>query len=289
MRFHSERGRNLNLRDGAGGRRGEVEADGGLLCFRFAIGMEMGLQNEVRVGGQMVRDAGGQEFGRGAGNPAAQAAGDGVGGVADGFDEENSAEAGKAGLAVKSVHGARLTGGIGIEEDVVDGAPRGGLQLDGFDPVIGSETGAQDEVAIDVGTVRRHGEAGRHGEDEVGRAELPAVGEGGKRRFEGGIALRHPGGHPLLDKRNLGCGETALVAERNPAGIRFPRRHVAGFRDRGDCGRMLLHVGITHQRERSNLAGAVARRAVVVNDGRNVLAVIRRLSSGSRGDGQAQK
>ena len=77
VRLHSKGRRHLDLRNGAGGRRSEVDAHGGLLRFGFAIGMEVGLQHQVRIGRQMVRDARGQEFRRGAGNPSTEAAGDG--------------------------------------------------------------------------------------------------------------------------------------------------------------------------------------------------------------------
>ena len=229
--------------------------------------MEVGLHQEVGALGQGYRDTLRKEGGRGAGHPSAESAIERAERVADG---EDGAEAGESGLAVHTILLARAAGGVGEEQRVMDHASRGGLQLDGADPFVRGEVGGNDEVAVDVGAVGGHGKGGGHFQNQVGRAELPAIGVLRRERRFGRVAQRHAAVHPLLDERDLVGGEAALIAIRGPARLGLPGRHVARLRHGGDGARVGAHVVVGQQGERRHLAGTVALGAVAVDDGRDV-------------------
>ena len=65
-------------------------------------------------------------------------------------------------------------------------------------------------------------------------------------------------------------GEPSLVLELAESGLRFPGGHEALLRDRDDEGGALGRVLVREQGERSDFAGAVAERALRVQDGSDV-------------------
>ena len=185
----------------------------------------MRLQDNVGPFGQRQGDAFRQKRRSGAGNPSAQSAGQcghGVGGL----NREDRAQAGESGLSVLAVLGAGAAGGIGGHQDVVHHGAGERLHFNRFDPLVFRQVGLQDEIAVDVRTVRGNGISGRHFQDQVGRAELPAVGKYGELGSLGGVAFGHAAVHPLLDQRDLVRGEAPFVAIGRPAGLGFPGRHV---------------------------------------------------------------
>ena len=83
------------------------------------------------------------------------------------------------------VHGAAFDGGV----------------VDRFHVSVLRQVGGQDEATVDVGARGGHGEVFGRLEDQVGRAELPTLGERGWRRQILEVALRGaclgPGGEDV--------------------------------------------------------------------------------------------
>ena len=134
-------------------------------------------------------------------------------------------------------------------------------ELHGAHPLVLGEPGRNHEVAVDVRPARRNVEAGRHLEDEIRLAELPAVGE---RRQRAASSPRRRAACPafthVADRRDLRVGQAALVRRTRrsrapPAtaactATASPRDELAALGD----------VLVRHQRERRRLARPMARR-----------------------------
>ncbi len=141
----------------------------------------------------------------------------------------------------------------------------------GETPCVLGQVRVDDEVAIDVRAARRQLEGRRHLDDEIRRAEMPAVRELRERGHLRAVAFRHPVLHPVADRRDLRVGQPPLVGELAVAVRRVPGRHVTRLGDFRDRLRVLLHVLVRDQRERRRLPRAMARHAVGVQDGRDAL------------------
>ena len=96
---------------------------------------------------------------------------------------------GIAGPRVGLIALAGLARDIDIGQDVVDDPAVARPELDGRDVLVFFEAGRDDEAAIDVVAAGGDVEIGADVDDQVGRAELPVVGELGRRRQVGRVAL----------------------------------------------------------------------------------------------------
>ncbi len=156
-------------------------------------------------------------------------------------------------------------------EHMMDDGSRGRLHVDGRDPFIFREPQGHGDIAIDVGTVSRNMIRGRHFDDQIRLAEHPARSEL-RRRGRGCIlAFRHALLHPFADERNLALFEPALVLECIRPGFGLPGRHESRGGHRGDGFTAFGNILIGKQRKRRCLTGAMARRAVVIDNGRDLL------------------
>jgi hypothetical protein len=117
---------------------------------------------------------------------------------------------------------------------------------------------SEDEVPEDVGTVGGEREWLRSFKNEVGRPELPAIGERWWPRRCGGIAFRHAGRYPVPDEIDLGVSEPVLILKFPIARLRKPGRHVAALCDGCDLARVFTNVVVAEQGEGRGFAGPVA-------------------------------
>ena len=126
-----------------------------------------------------------------------------------------------------------------------------------------------DEDAEHVRAVRWQ-RVGRHRDDEIGRAELPAAGKAGRKRHRIQIAGRSARVRPLAEQVDVPRVETLFADESVATGLGLPRRHVAAGGDRGDLTGPLLRRVIRRQIEWAGAAGVMTRSASAVDDRRYV-------------------
>ncbi len=110
----------------------------------------------------------------------------------------------------------------------------------------------------------------RHADDEIGRAELPAVAPVRQRRQRRRVALRRAVRDPLLQRLELGIGQAALALKVALPGDRLPRRHDPPRGHRRDLRRVPPHIVVGDQAERADLSRPMARRAAGPDDRRDV-------------------
>ena len=110
----------------------------------------------------------------------------------------------------------------------------------------------------------------RHRDHEVGRADGPAIRELRQLRHVLRVALWCAAIRPLHERVAVGRRETAIVLEPAVLRIGVPRRHVPLAHLVADGFRPRSRVLVADERHRADLARPVARRAVLVEDGRNV-------------------
>lgn len=161
-----------------------------------------------------------------------------------------------------------------------------GPDFDGADVAALVQGHGEDEIAKDVGAVGGQGVGAVEGEDEIGRAELPAFGEGGGGREIAGVALGGSGLGPGLEDLELSGREAAAAEEVAFAGFGRPGGHIAGGGDLGDLGGVTGGVLIGQEREGRGLAGAMAGRAGVEQDGGDVTREGGRRGVGGNGEYQ---
>jgi hypothetical protein len=142
--------------------------------------------------------------------------------------------------------------------------------------VDGEIRGREDVLAVSRDLDRRQGD------DEIGLAQLPALGE--RRRFGlvGRIAARGTGIHPLHDRVDLRLVQPRVVGERAVRGIGKPRRHLPLRDFLLDRSRPWPHFVIGAQRHRRDLARPVTRDAIGVENRRHVFGERRRCGRGRR-------
>ena len=149
---------------------------------------------------------------------------------------------------------------IDIGQDVMNDAAVSRSEFDGRDVFVFRQAGRHDEAAVDIFTGRGNFEVGAGVEDQVGRAELPVVGELGRRRQVGRVSFGRVIFGPGDDRGDLLLGKRANVAELG-ADVRgcFPGRHHAIIDDRGDIGRAFprLVVGLQAGTDRPGRADGI--------------------------------
>ena len=253
----------------------EVEADARPVTGGLARGVVVDLQDDVGLGGDADTDAVGEAMGIAAGRPEAQFIG----------LDHGPADRGIARTRGGLVELPRPAGRVDVGDEVVDDAaiPRG--VVDRLEEGVLRQVGRQDEAAVDVRAPGGYGEGLVDLEDQVGRAELPALGELGRGRQVLGIAERGAAVGPGGEDGELGRRERLVVLELRPhAPGRLPRRHrpILGHRDDvlGPLPRLL--VGL--EGERPHLVASVAVLALrledrghVLGEGRDRLRPFRRL------------
>ncbi len=122
----------------------------------------------------------------------------------------------------------------------------------------------------------------RQGDDVIGLAELPAVGERRHPGLVGRIAARRAGVHPLHDRVDLRVAQPRVVRERAVRGIGKPRRHLPQRDFLLDRSGPRPHLVIGAKRHRRDFAGPVTRNAVGVENRRDVSCECRRRDSARR-------
>ena len=156
------------------------------------------------------------------------------------------------------------------DPQVVEHAARARTDLHRGEPALLLHRHVQREDAVEVRPVGRDLEAAGHLQHQVGRAELPVVGE---RRQLGELA-RIPLGRALLgpgpDGRDLAGLEVARPDEVAVALDGRPGRHQPCPGDQRQHARALARVGVGDQREGRRLPGTVALGAVLEEDRRDV-------------------
>ncbi len=157
----------------------------------------------------------------------------------------------------------------------MDDLARARLDLHRLDPAIFGQTRVGEVVDPPVRTVRVHLVGPVHLHDEVRLADVPLVlgREGLRGRHVGGIALRRAGVRPLHDGGDLVVGQrqVVLVVADADRAVDMPRRHLAIGHTRADRSRPRPHFVVGGERHRRGGAGVMARRALGLEDGRDVL------------------
>ena len=174
---------------------------------------------------------------------------------------------------------ARRACAIHVQIGVMHQALVAGTNLDGANPARGGNVRGENEVPVKVGLALRERRGHRvrplRFKNQIGRPKLPSFGEVGRRRVFAGCLWRRsfwrPRGGPIGDQLNLFGGEAALVLELAIARLGKPRRHEAAARYVHDLCRVRFDVAIGEQRERARFAGTMAGRAVLRNDGRDIV------------------
>ena len=123
-----------------------------------------------------------------------------------------------AGRCVVESHRVALV--IDEYESVVYGAGVTGPKFHASNEASRAGRHGQDEVAIDIAAVGGQGKGLGHGDDRIGRAELPAVGERRDGRREGGISLGCALVMPALKEGDFSGCQPALADKRAMAGDR---------------------------------------------------------------------
>ena len=128
-----------------------------------------------------------------------------------------------------------------------------------------------DELPVAIALPRLQHEGTRHRRHEIGRPELPAVRERGRRRQIRRVPFGRPGVRPAPNQRDLIRAQPAGAEELVIAGRRHPRRHLPRTRRARDVVSMLLRVRVLQQRKGRDLPGPMTGDAIGVEDRRDVL------------------
>ena len=147
---------------------------------------------------------------------------------------------------------------------------RAGTKLDGTNPLVLGQICRHYKIPVDVRTRRGKVKGHRHFENQIWLTQVPSIGEDGRRRHLGRVALSHAFFYPGADHRDLLRGEAALIRKFAIPMRGVPWRHVAGLGYRRDQCALLADVLIGEQGERGGFSGTVAARAVLQDDGRDV-------------------
>jgi hypothetical protein len=127
-----------------------------------------------------------------------------------------------------------------------------------------------DEDPKNIGPIRPQRIGLGQRDHEVGLAELPALGEHGRRRQIARVAFSGPRGHPPLDEIDLGTGERMLSDERTVLRVGAPGRHQTISRHVADLARVLPRRIVRQQAEGRDAARMVAAGAAIEHQGRDV-------------------
>ena len=217
--------------DPFGGRlSGEVESQLGLIGLRLAGGMVVDLHHQVGTLAQNHLHAFGHTRGLHAGRPSAERSA---------WQKTGRAEAG-----IVHAFSPRDVPRIEEEQSVMHDAARLGTKFDAADILVFGQIQRNYEAPVLIGTVRRDSEGLRHAKDDVGRAQLPAFGEAGKRRELSRVALGCAVGGPVPQCGDRIIGEAAPALKMSVSGFGLPRWHIAARRYGGDQFRALRCICI---------------------------------------------
>ena len=162
-----------------------------------------------------------------------------------------------------------------VRHDVVHDLPCARLDLHSLDPPVLRQTRVSEVVEPPVRSVRVHLVGPVHLHDEIRLADVPRVfgRELLRRRHVGRVARGGPGVGPSGDQGNLVVGQRQVILVLPDADglIQVPRRHLAVRDARADRPRPRTHLFVGRQRHRRRRARVVAGRALVLEDGRDVL------------------
>ena len=177
---------------------------------------------------------------------------------------------------------ARRPRGVTRErQDVVHVCPAAGANLDGLHPLVFGEVGGKRDPLVLHLAHRRHRERFLHGEDGIGCADAPPLGECRRGRQIAVVPPGRPGRRPLDDDVALGIAHPPIVREAPALRVRMPRRHGAVQHLVAHRARPRPGLVIRDQRHRCDLARTMTRGAVLVEDGRDVFRERRRRRRGS--------
>src|SRR6185437_10763436 len=124
------------------------------------------LQDEIATLAQILADSV-RKFSRGhAGSPAAESAGG---------QDARAAEAAVALPWLFFVLRPSRTGGVEVQDAMMDDAAIAGPEFDARDGLVFRDRNRNDEALIDVAAVGRHGKIFRHFQHEIRLAQLPAI------------------------------------------------------------------------------------------------------------------
>ena len=167
--------------------------------------------------------------------------------------------------------GARRRRHLGVDEHVVHDFARARHDLHRLDPLVFGEVRRNLEVLILDRAGRGNGELLRHRDDRVRRAHRPA------RRDTpgfGGSLFRSPGFAPASIQRRIVCwsaSDRRRSLRKTPCGPSACHGGIMPARDRvAHLVDLRLRAVVVEQRERPQAARMMARRAVPVEDRRNV-------------------
>ena len=240
----------------------EVEADARLHRLRFAQRLHVDQHDQVRARRQSPRQSLGRLVRRCARLPACEV-------TARILDEGWNIHPRETRTSVLRVQTPAFLCAIESDEHMMHRfAP--GAKLHGAHILLGRRRHRDHEVAIHIGAIRRQrirlGQRQRH----IRRTKLPALGPLRMRRRIS-RALHRAFTGPLLNHAELRRGEVPLLKKLLVPILRQPRWHQTLLRHLRDLGRPLLCVRVRDEMEWTRLTGPVARGAVLVENGRNVL------------------
>ena len=272
-------GRNVNVirnepdLDGRVGGRlaGEIESDRRLDFFGFACRLQMELQNNVGICFQQPRQPvrfSGNSF---AGLPTQKMARRWL----SGWGRVNAAE---SGCGITRVSLPRFTSAIEADKRVVHDFRVARPEFHRLHVSSRGQRNRNNEIAIHVLALGRQCVGLRHGHHHFGFAQLPVIvpfWQGWQLRR---VAFNSAVGDPFLNRPDLPRAQQTCADEIAVARLRQPRRHVAARGDFGDLLHVLLRVPVIQQIKWRRLSRAMAGRAILKNDRRDVLGESRRLS-----------
>ncbi len=165
-----------------------------------------------------------------------------------------------------------------------------GAQFGGDDPAIFFEIRGNVQIDIFIGTGGSDGLL-RNGDDGVGLADFPTIGEVGRNRHIFGVAFEFAGVDPSFDGGDFGIGEARIVRPFAEVRVGFPGRHFTGDDSLMNGGGPRAGVFVSEQRHGSDVVGMMAGHAVFVEDGGDVVSEGdgRRDGGGERCDGKKRK
>ena len=145
-----------------------------------------------------------------------------------------------------------------------------GAELHRADEAVAAARDGQDEVPVDIASVRRQREGIGHTEHEVRLAQFPSVVPPGHLRQVLGVAFAQTVLRPAPEHGDLRLAQSPVAHKSMLSGLGQPRRHLPARRDLDDRLGPFPRVGVGEQRERRRFARAMAWGAVPVQQRRDI-------------------